>query len=106
MASLSTQVGGGALTLSVLLAGLTTMGCAQDFAGPQESETGPFEVSVLVDGLEHPWAMAFLPNGDLLVTERPGRLRLVRDGVLLPDGVTGVPEVRPREQTHEIRICH
>jgi glucose/arabinose dehydrogenase len=38
--------------------------------------------------------MAWLPNGDMLVTERPGRLRIVRDGRLLPDSVSGVPAVR------------
>jgi aldose sugar dehydrogenase len=53
-----------------------------------------YRVVTVVDGLQHPWSMAFLPDGDLLVTERPGRLRIVRDGVLLPDPVPGVPEVR------------
>jgi len=57
-----------------------------------------FRVVTVVDGLEVPWGMAFLPNGDLLVTERPGRLRIVRDGVLLPDAVPGVPEVLARGQ--------
>ena len=57
-----------------------------------------FRVVTVVDGLEVPWAMAWLPNGDLLVTERPGRLRIVRDGVLLPDAVPGVPEVFARGQ--------
>ena len=47
----------------------------------------------VVTGLEHPWGMAFLPGGDLLVTERPGRLRLVRRGRLLDEPVAGVPEV-------------
>jgi glucose/arabinose dehydrogenase len=37
--------------------------------------------------------MAWLPDGDMLVTERPGRVRIIRDGRLLPDAVTGVPEV-------------
>jgi glucose/arabinose dehydrogenase len=46
-----------------------------------------------VEGLEHPWAIAFLPGGDMLVTERPGRLRIVRGGALLPDPVPGVPRV-------------
>lgn len=45
------------------------------------------------DGLEHPWAMAWLPDGDLLITERPGRLRIVRDGVLDPEAITGVETV-------------
>ena len=43
--------------------------------------------------LEDPWSMTWLPGGDLLVTERPGRLRIVRDGTLLPDAVEGVPPV-------------
>ncbi|TVP75774.1 MAG: PQQ-dependent sugar dehydrogenase [Gemmatimonadales bacterium] len=45
-------------------------------------------------GLEHPWGLQFLPDGDLLVTERPGRLRVVRDGEVLEDPVAGLPEVR------------
>ena len=52
-----------------------------------------YRVVVVVDGLVHPWSMAFLPGGDMLVTERPGRLRIVRDGRLLPDPVPGLPEV-------------
>ncbi|NNM33718.1 MAG: PQQ-dependent sugar dehydrogenase, partial [Gemmatimonadetes bacterium] len=47
----------------------------------------------VAEGLIHPWSMAFLPGGDMLVTERPGRLRIVRDGELLEDPVPGVPEV-------------
>jgi glucose/arabinose dehydrogenase/cytochrome c2 len=50
-------------------------------------------VEEVVDGLDHPWAMAWLPNGDMLITERPGKLRVVRDGVLQPKAITGVPEV-------------
>ena len=45
----------------------------------------------LASGLSHPWSLAFLPGGDMLVTERHGALRLVRDGKLLPDPVAGVP---------------
>ncbi|MYC31570.1 MAG: PQQ-dependent sugar dehydrogenase [Chloroflexi bacterium] len=44
-------------------------------------------VEVVVDGLEIPWGLAILPSGDLLVTERPGRLRLVRDGEVVPQPV-------------------
>lgn len=57
-----------------------------------------FRVVTVVDGLMHPWSMAWLPDGDMLVTERPGRLRIVRNGRLLPDGVSGVPEVRAEGQ--------
>ncbi|WP_417469155.1 PQQ-dependent sugar dehydrogenase [Maricaulis sp.] len=44
-------------------------------------------------GLEFPWSLAFLPDGRMLVTEKPGRLRLVEDGVLRAEPVSGVPEV-------------
>lgn len=57
-----------------------------------------YRVVTVVDGLMHPWGMVWLPNGDMLVTERPGRLRIVRDGRLLPDPVPGVPEVRAQGQ--------
>jgi glucose/arabinose dehydrogenase len=51
----------------------------------------------IVEGLEHPWGMAFLPgNEGILVTERPGRLRLVRDSRLDPKHVAGLPEIRGR----------
>ena len=52
-----------------------------------------YRVVTVVDGLVNPWSMTFLPGGDMLVTERPGRLRIVRNGVLLPDPVPGAPEV-------------
>jgi aldose sugar dehydrogenase len=51
------------------------------------------QVTTIVEGLEHPWGMAFLPDGAILVTERPGRLRIVRDGVLDADPISGVPDV-------------
>jgi aldose sugar dehydrogenase len=57
-----------------------------------------FRVVTVAEGLENPWALAFLPGGDLLVTERPGRLRIIRDGRLLPDPVPGVPDVFARGQ--------
>jgi len=56
------------------------------------------KVVPLTDGLENPWSLAFLPNGDMLITERPGRLRIFRDGQLLPDPVAGLPEIRAFRQ--------
>ena len=53
-------------------------------------------VEVVARGLEQPWSIAFLPDGDMLVTERPGRLRLIKDGALDPNPVRGVPTVRSR----------
>jgi glucose/arabinose dehydrogenase len=64
----------------------------------QPSQHHSFRVAKVVDGLQNPWSMAFLPNGDMLVTERPGRLRLVKSGVLQPEPVGGVPQVRARGQ--------
>ena len=61
--------------------------------GIMRSAYHDFTVDTVVDELVHPFAMAFTPNGDLLVTERPGRLRIVRDGVLLPEPVAGLPDV-------------
>jgi aldose sugar dehydrogenase len=50
-------------------------------------------VVVVARDLVQPWSLAFLPNGDMLVTERPGRLRVIREGVLDPQPVAGVPAV-------------
>ena len=52
-----------------------------------------YRVVTVTEGLMRPWSMAWLPSGDMLVTEMPGRLRIVRDGQLLPEAVPGVPEV-------------
>jgi glucose/arabinose dehydrogenase len=46
----------------------------------------------------NPWSIAFLPGGDMLVTERPGRLRIIRNGKLLPDPVAGLPAVLAQGQ--------
>jgi len=65
-------------------------------AGPIHAETA-IERNIrlmVIKGFTQPWSMAFLPDGGILVTERPGRLRLVRDGVLDPNPVAGVPQVR------------
>jgi aldose sugar dehydrogenase len=57
-----------------------------------------YRVVTVVNGLVNPWSMAFLPGGDILVTERPGRLRIVRGGKLLDAPVGGVPAVWARGQ--------
>lgn len=61
--------------------------------GVQQSSVHDYRAVKVADGFINPWAMAFLPGGDILVTERPGRLRVVRRGALLPKPVAGVPAV-------------
>ena len=64
-------------------------------AGPltiDTAEQGQVKVSVL-KGLSHPWSLAFMPDGNALVTERPGRLRIVRNFVLDPQPISGIPPV-------------
>ena len=66
-------------------------------AGPYVMDTAEqhnLRVTVIARGLVHPWAIAFLPDGRMLVTERPGRLRIISDGKLEPAPVSGVPAVR------------
>jgi glucose/arabinose dehydrogenase len=72
-------------------------------AQPVISEAPPPEVAgvrltTVAEGFERPWGMAFLPDGSLLVTERPGRLRLVRDGAIDPRPIAGVPPVHAMGQ--------
>ena len=57
------------------------------------SEKQTFKMEVVARGIETPWALAFLPDGRLLITERPGHLRIVQKGTLLPDAVKGTPKV-------------
>jgi glucose/arabinose dehydrogenase len=57
------------------------------------SEEHPFRVVRVVEGLEQPWSIGFLPDGRMLVTEKAGRLRVVEGGKLNPAPVAGVPQV-------------
>jgi len=59
----------------------------------ESAEERHLRLVVVTQELQQPWAMAFLPDGSILVTERPGRIRIVRHGVLDPHPVTGVPAV-------------
>jgi glucose/arabinose dehydrogenase len=63
---------------------------------PQSFETAvqKIRVSVVASGLANPWSLAFLPSGEMLVTERAGRLRIIKNGVLDPQPISGVPAVR------------
>ena len=83
-------------TLQILLIG--TAACfntwAQDRSSVISSEKQAFRLVTLLNGLENPWSLAFLPDGQMLVTERAGRLRLVsQDFKLNPKPIDGLPEV-------------
>jgi glucose/arabinose dehydrogenase len=72
---------------------LVLLGISSAAAQSFKSEEHDFRLVKVADGLDHPWCVAFLPDGRMLVTERPGRLRVVRDGRLQPEPVAGVPAV-------------
>jgi len=91
-----------AFSLLVLLV-VSYVSFAQDFRAapplpdfPQHYQTTEYEIKVdlIADGLSNPWSIAFLPDGDMLVTERAGRLRLIRDGQLEQIPVGGTPNVK------------
>jgi len=65
---------------------------------PEKSISPDFTVETVVSGLDMPWATAFLPNGDMLVTERIGKLRLVKKGQLDPVEISGLPKILYRGQ--------
>ena len=81
------------LAMAAVALGTACPLAAAERLGTFESAKHRFHLVKVVDGLEHPWSLAFLPDGRMLVTERPGRLRIVADGWLVPEPVTGVPEV-------------
>jgi glucose/arabinose dehydrogenase len=64
--------------------------------GPIISDTGiQHQIRLtVIKGFNQPWSMAFLPDGNILVTERPGRLRIVRNGVLDPNPIAGLPIIK------------
>jgi glucose/arabinose dehydrogenase len=82
-------------TFAVLLFFLPALLAAEVIKGPSQ----PFTYEILTDGLEHPWSLAFLPDGRMLVTERPGRLRLISaEGELHPEPIGGLPPIKQHGQ--------
>ena len=86
-----------------LVAAATLTVSTSTLAQPPGPAGETFKVVTVAEGLRNPWSMAWLPNGDMLVTERgtgdyPGTLRIIRGGKLLPTPVPGVPAVRAQGQ--------
>lgn len=105
------------LTLSAMLASAGLVHAADPTA---PSSAGNLSVQTVASGLEHPWSLAFLPDGRMLVTERPGRMRIIaRNGQRSP-ALGGVPRVyaqsqaglmdvllaRDFDRTHTIFVCY
>jgi glucose/arabinose dehydrogenase len=83
-----------ATILSSVIVMLTFTSCSSQSVSSQAVTTvSDIRKVTVVDGLEHPWGIAWLPDGTILITERSGQLRIVRDGVLDPTPISGVPAV-------------
>ncbi|WP_083203739.1 PQQ-dependent sugar dehydrogenase [Ensifer adhaerens] len=83
--------------LGALAAVIAPAGAYSQEAREFPSQHGPLRVETLAKGLEHPWSVEALPDGGLIVSERPGRLRIVRAGKVSKP-LTGVPKVVAQDQ--------
>ena len=83
--------------IMVLVIASTPAASAVDIVDTSPLASG-WSTEEIARGLEHPWGMDFLPNGDLLVTERPGQLRLVTASGLHPDPIAGLPQIYAQRQ--------
>ena len=90
------------LIISVFLLTVTACGQQQTPKGLPENQTvstgkadARFRVEVVASNLQVPWAFAFLPGGDMIFTERPGRVRLIEKGKLRSEPIYTVPDVEP-----------
>ncbi len=81
------------LPLLITLAACSNDGADDDSTPPDDSDEPVVVTKAAIAGFDEPWAMSFLPDGRLLVTEKAGRLRVVTQSGLVSSPVTGVPEV-------------
>lgn len=66
--------------------------------GIERAVAADYQIETIAEGLDHPWSIAWLPDSKVLVTERPGRLRMIRESRLLERPIDGVPEVYAASQ--------
>jgi aldose sugar dehydrogenase len=64
----------------------------------ENTEKQSFMIDTLVTGLKNPWSLAFMPNGDMLIAERDGEIRIVRNGIMLESTINGLPEIYVKGQ--------
>ena len=83
----------------LVVAAVVTLAALPVCAKTEQLDVGGIAINAetIADGLQHPWGMEFLPDGGVLVTERPGRMRLIVDGKV-SEPVAGVPKVVARGQ--------
>lgn len=93
-------------TLLIITAAILAFGCGNAPTGAAENQVfetqadqARFRVETVASGLEVPWAFAFLPNRDMLFTERPGRVRIIEGGKLRAEPVFVVPDVEPSSES-------
>jgi aldose sugar dehydrogenase len=88
---------------ALLLAAFVAPAVAQT---THQSDEHTFRVTTVVEGLQQPWSLAFLPDGRMLVTEKAGRLRVIRQGKLEPQAIGGLPQVTVHGQggLHDVVI--
>src|SRR5688572_16608543 len=75
------------------------VGLAENTVVSTTSGDVKFRVETVAGGLAVPWGFAWLPNRDLLFTERPGRVRIIENGKLRPEPVYTVPDVEPSSES-------
>ncbi|MEM9327149.1 MAG: PQQ-dependent sugar dehydrogenase [Bacteroidota bacterium] len=84
------------LIIQFFLALLVFSSCAQP--SPVGPENGSVTYEKVTDGIQNPWGMTWLPNGDMLVTEKKGEIRIIRQGRLLDESIQGIPDIYVRGQ--------
>ena len=97
-AALATACSGGGDQAAAQAKGGGDAALQETLADPAPDGEVALNVEVLANGLINPWAITFLPDGTTLVTERPGRLRVIRDGALVAAPVAGLPEIHVGSQ--------
>src|SRR5712691_5585792 len=88
------------LLLAVFAALISRSFAQQKEALVYDTKEYKIRVTTVAEGLSYPYCLVFLPDGNILVTEMNGTLRLIRNGVLTPDPISGIPKVYSDAPSH------